>query len=125
MTETPEQAEEPATSPVATLEPPPAYVAPVPVAIRPNRLYQAVAWVAIVAGTIFIVGAVFFTGFALGRHSGHGGGWHHGGGGGKSQHHHHRGGPGMVLLPRPHRVPDVSAELPSALTPRRALGFRL
>ncbi|WP_319429460.1 hypothetical protein [Mycobacterium sp. RTGN5] len=95
MTETPERADEPATSPVATLEPPPAYAAPVPVATRPNRLYQAVAWVAIVAGTIFIVGAVFFTGFALGRHSGGGGGWHHHHGGGNSKEFHHRGGPGM------------------------------
>ena len=47
---------------------------------RPNRLYQTAAWVAIVAGVLFIVGAVFFTGLALGRHSG--GGWdgmrHHG-----------------------------------------------
>ncbi|WP_179474083.1 hypothetical protein [Mycolicibacterium vinylchloridicum] len=94
MTETPEQADEPATSPVATLPPPP-YVAPVPVAQRPNRLYQAAAWVAIVAGTVFIVGAVFFTGFALGRHSGDGG-WHHRyGGDGNSQQFHHRGGPGM------------------------------
>ncbi|HPY23367.1 MAG TPA: hypothetical protein PLK19_03480 [Mycobacterium sp.] len=42
---------------------------------RPNRVYQAAAWVAIVAGIVFIVGAIFFTGFALGRHSGHGGGW--------------------------------------------------
>lgn len=96
MTETPDQVEEPATSPVATLPPPPpqpGYVAPVPVAASPNRLYQAAAWVAIVAGTVFIVGAVFFTGFALGRHSG-GGGWHHGDGE-NSQQFHHRGGPGM------------------------------
>ncbi|WP_163747927.1 hypothetical protein [Mycolicibacterium helvum] len=97
MTETPERADEPATSPVATLEPPPpppAYYGPAPVADRPNRLYQAAAWVAIAAGTIFIVGAVFFTGFALGRHSGHGGGWHQHGG--DSQEFHHRGGPGMM-----------------------------
>jgi hypothetical protein len=95
MTETPERAEEPATGPVATLPPPPpAYVGPVPVAPRPNRLYQAVAWVAIVAGTVFIVGAVFFTGFALGRHSGHGGGWHHHGGG--NSQFHQRGGPPMM-----------------------------
>nr|WP_235677946.1 hypothetical protein [Mycolicibacterium sarraceniae] len=95
MTETPEQADEPATSPVATLPQPPEYVVPVPVATRPNRLYQAAAWVAIVAGTIFIVGAVFFTGFALGRHSGHGGGCHHHNrGDGDSQQWQHRGGPG-------------------------------
>jgi len=42
---------------------------------RPNRLNQVAAWVAIVAGIVFIVGSVFFTGFFLGRHSG--GGWHH------------------------------------------------
>lgn len=45
---------------------------------RPNRLYQTAAWVAIVAGTVFIVGAVFLTGFTLGRHSGNGGWGHHG-----------------------------------------------
>jgi hypothetical protein len=94
MTETPERAEEPATGPVATLTPPPlppAYVEPAPVADRPNRLYQAAAWVAIVAGTLFIVGAVFFTGFALGRHSG---GWHYPGGG--DSQFHQRGGPPMM-----------------------------
>ena len=70
MTETPERVDEPATGPVDTLPPPPpAYTEP-PHAHRPNRLYQAAAWVAIVAGVMFIVGAVFFTGFALGRHSG-------------------------------------------------------
>ena len=96
MTETPERADEPATSPVATYEPPPppAYYGPAPVAPRPNRLYQAAAWVAIVAGIVFIVGAVFFTGFALGRHSGGGpGGWHHHRDG-DSQEFHRRGGPG-------------------------------
>lgn len=45
---------------------------------RRNRLYQTAAWVAIVAGVVFIVGAVFFTGFALGRNSGYRGGGHHG-----------------------------------------------
>src|SRR5690606_33346533 len=75
MTDTPERVDEPATGPVATLPPPPppAYVEP-PRAERPNRLFQAAAWVAIVAGVIFIVGAVFFTGFALGRHGGYDGG---------------------------------------------------
>ena len=43
---------------------------------RPARVYQAAAWVAIVAGVVFIVGAIFFTGFTLGRHSGGGHGWH-------------------------------------------------
>ena len=40
---------------------------------RPYRVYQAAAWVGIVAGVVFIVGAIFMTGFVLGRHSGHGG----------------------------------------------------
>ena len=66
MTEILEQ--EPATTPV----PPPR-----PHKHRPPRVYQAAAWVAIVAGVVFIVGAIFFTGFALGRHSGGGHGWHH------------------------------------------------
>ena len=37
-------------------------------------------WVGIVAGVVFIVAVVFFTGFFLGAHSGGGHrGWHHGG----------------------------------------------
>lgn len=44
---------------------------------RPSRLYQAAAWVGIVAGVVFIVGAVFLTGLALGRHGGDGGCGHH------------------------------------------------
>ncbi len=51
---------------------------------RPSRLNQIAAWVGIIAGVVFIVGSVFFTGYFLGRHSG-GGGWHH-----------YRGGPGMM-----------------------------
>jgi len=65
MTETLEQ--EHVTAPV----PPP------PHKHRPNRVYQAAAWVAIVAGVVFIVSAIFFTGFALGRNSGDGFGGHH------------------------------------------------
>ena len=64
MTETLEQ--EPATTPV-----------PQPHKHRPPRVYRAAAWVAIVAVVVFIVGAIFFTGFALGRHSGGGFGGHH------------------------------------------------
>jgi len=55
------------TVPVDTVPPPP------PEHRLPNRLYQAAAWVAIVAGTVFIVGAVLYAGFILGRHSGYGG----------------------------------------------------
>ena len=42
---------------------------------RPSRLNQVAAWVGIIAGIVFIVGSVFFTGYFLGRHGG--GGWHH------------------------------------------------
>jgi hypothetical protein len=37
---------------------------------KPNRLYQAAAWVAIVAGTLFIVVVIFWAGFIVGKHSG-------------------------------------------------------
>ena len=39
---------------------------------RPNRLYQGLAWVGIVAGVVFIVAVVFFSGFIIGKHSGGG-----------------------------------------------------
>ncbi len=58
---------------------------------RPSRLNQVAAWVAIIAGIVFIVGSVFFTGFFLGRHSG--GGWHHWRGGPEMAY---RGGPPMM-----------------------------
>lgn len=41
---------------------------------KPNRLYQAAAWVGIIAGSIFIIGSILITGMALG----HDGGGHHG-----------------------------------------------
>src|SRR5579875_3220670 len=62
-------------------------------AYRAPRVFQAAAWVAIVAGIVFIIAVIFFTGYTLGKHSGHHGGHHH-------QHHaawmHHHGpgGPG-------------------------------
>jgi hypothetical protein len=55
------------------------------------------AWVGIVAGVIFIVAVVFFSGFFLGAHSGGGHvGWGHG-----HRHHGsmmHRGGPPMFPM---------------------------
>lgn len=103
MTETPEHAVEPATGSVDTLPPPPPVYAEPPLAHRPNRLYQAAAWVAIVAGVMFIVGAVFFTGFALGRHSGGDGGWRHHRG--DNSQFERRGGPPMMpmmpMMPAP------------------------
>lgn len=61
--------------------------------VERNRLYRALAWVGIVAGSLFIVGSVFFTGYVLGQNSG----GHNGGGG------HH--GPHAMML-RPFHGPD-------------------
>lgn len=43
---------------------------------RPNRLNQVLVWVGIVAGVVFIVALVFFSGFWIGRATGHHYGWH-------------------------------------------------
>jgi len=45
---------------------------------RPDRLNRALAWVGIVAGSLFIVATVFFSGYVLGQNAG-GGEFHHGG----------------------------------------------
>ncbi|HYZ68827.1 MAG TPA: hypothetical protein VE666_13680 [Mycobacterium sp.] len=84
MSETPSSSE-PATGPVATTEPVAAPPPAEPVAVeaeprRHNRLTAVAAWVGIVAGVIFIVAVIFFSGFFLGAHSGGHRGWHHGGG---------------------------------------------
>jgi hypothetical protein len=76
---------------VATATPShPAYVEREP---RRSRLGTIAAWVGIVAGTVFVVAVIFFTGFILGAHAG--GGHHHGhhGGGDREFSMHHRGGP--------------------------------
>jgi len=102
MTETPENVPDAATAPVDTLPPPPpppAYVEPAPRPEGPNRLYQVLAWVGIVVGTVFVVAIIFFSGFFLGRHSG---GGYHGDWGPKAGQFEHRppmgpmwpGGPG-------------------------------
>lgn len=41
---------------------------------EPNRLYRALAWIGIAAGSIFIAGSIFVSGYVLG----HNGGEHHG-----------------------------------------------
>jgi hypothetical protein len=81
---------EPQTGPVATSAPPP--YAPPAYAEQPrrNRLTAVAAWVGIVAGVVFIVAVVFFSGFILGAHSGGHRGGHHGGG---EMAIFHRGGP--------------------------------
>jgi hypothetical protein len=78
MTETP-SSPEPATGPLATAEP---VTAPAVVeSPRHSRLNAVAAWVGIVAGVVFIVAVIFFSGFFLGAHSGGHKGWHHRGGG--------------------------------------------
>jgi hypothetical protein len=44
----------------------------------PSRLGQVTAWVVIVAGVVFVVAVVFFSGFFLGRSSDGHHGWHRG-----------------------------------------------
>ncbi|MGZ6780178.1 MAG: hypothetical protein ACXVGO_14425 [Mycobacterium sp.] len=45
---------------------------------RSNRVNQVLAWVGIVAGVVFVVAVVFFSGFIIGRSSsGHYYGGHH------------------------------------------------
>lgn len=48
---------------------------PATVGTENRRLHQALAWVGIVAGVVFTVVVIFFSGFALGHASG-GYGWH-------------------------------------------------
>jgi hypothetical protein len=88
MTET---AEHP-TTPTLTAGPPPPPVNP-----RddrgPNRVLQVLAWVGIVAGVVFVVAVVFFSGFFLGRHAGTPGYGHFGSHHGRGIHVFHRGGP--------------------------------
>ncbi|WP_085158939.1 hypothetical protein [Mycobacterium lacus] len=78
-------------------------------------VFRAAAWVAIVAGIVFIVSVIFFTGFALGRHAGHGG-CHHG------HHKHHailmrpgapNGGPAAANP----GAPAGPAQVPSTVAP--------
>jgi len=51
---------------------------------RNSQLYRALAWVGIVAGVVFIVAVVFFSGFFAARATG-GYGWHRGPQGGQMQ----------------------------------------
>ena len=108
MSETPSSSE-PATGPVATAKetaaaPPPTYAEP----RRHSRLTAVTAWVGIVAGVVFIVAVIFFSGFVLGAHSG---GGHRGG--------HHRDGEVAIF----HKgaaadVPDGPARRVRASRPR-------
>ena len=62
-----------------------------PVLFRTPRVFLAAAWVAIVAGVVFIISVIFFTGMALGHH---GGGMHHHKHHAAFMHPHRFGGPG-------------------------------
>lgn len=53
------------------------YAGPVVGEHRDRRLHRALAWVGIIAGVVFIVAVVFFSGLMLGRASGYHG-WHRG-----------------------------------------------
>lgn len=96
MTQTPESRTE--LDPVAgvphAVEPPPRYDDRYG---RPNRLNQALAWVGIVAGVLFVVAMIFFSGFFIGGSlGGHYGGHHRG-----YYHHYPYGqmGPGQMMGP--------------------------
>ena len=54
------------TTPVVTTEP----AEPTVTERKPNRLYQVAAWVGVVAGTVFVVAVIFFSGFVLGKNAG-------------------------------------------------------
>jgi hypothetical protein len=91
MTDT---AEHPTTPTLTAGPPPPPPVSrQVPDDREPNRVLQVLAWVGIVAGVVFIVAVVFFSGFFLGRHAGSPGYGHFGSHHGRGIHVFHRGGP--------------------------------
>lgn len=69
MSETPDQP----TTPVVNQAPPP------PPPRERSRLTAVAAWVGIVAGVVFVVAVIFFSGFVLGKHADDGGrGFHRG-----------------------------------------------
>lgn len=77
--------ETPDTPTVRTSTAPASAPAAEPVRYKAPRVFVAAAWVAIVAGIVFIVSVIFFTGMALGHHG------HH--------HHHHK----HHMMMHPHR----------------------
>ena len=86
---------EPTTGPIDPVVPAPT---PPPVVVREqSRLTQIAAWVGIVAGVVFVIAVIFFSGFVLGAHAGNGHGGHHRGGPGMSMHH--EGAPPMYRGP--------------------------
>ena len=88
------------TTPTLTAEPPPPVSRHVSDDRGPSRVFQVLAWVGIVAGVVFVVATVFFSGFFLGRHSGTPGYGHFGSHHGRGVHMFHRGGPPMGPMAR-------------------------
>ncbi len=64
MSETPEPTNQP-TPAAAAPPPPPPLPPPVALQVKPSRLYTAAAWVVIVAGIVFILAVVFFSGAVI------------------------------------------------------------
>ncbi|WP_231740437.1 MULTISPECIES: hypothetical protein [unclassified Mycobacterium] len=73
MSQTPS---EPGTEPVVTASPQNPVTPAAREEPRRSRLGAVAAWVGIVAGVVFVVAVIFFSGFIIGAHSG----GHHGGG---------------------------------------------
>jgi uncharacterized membrane protein YgcG len=71
---------ESATGPIETTATTTPAATPVVVHDRGGRLNVVAAWVGIVAGSVFVVAVIFFSGFVLGASvtGGHHGGHHHG-----------------------------------------------
>ncbi len=103
------------TAPTSTAVAPPPTSGPVE--HHTPKVFKAAAWVVIVAGIVFIVAVIFFTGFRLGLAAGHGGGPRH--------HKHH---PAMMQrsgFPNNGRAPAVSpgtgpggpSQVPSSVMP--------
>jgi hypothetical protein len=90
------------TTPTVTADPPPSSSVGRrgPDDRGPSRVLQVLAWVGIVAGVVFIVAVVFFSGFLLGRHAGSPGYGHFGSHHGRGIHVFHRGGPPMGPMAR-------------------------
>ena len=85
---------------------------------RPNRLSQVLAWVGIIAGVLFVVAVIFFSGLFLGWSSGGHHGWHRDYDGDRDGCYSGQMGPGGMMGPgqiwpggpmRPSQSPTTTA----------------
>ena len=110
MSEQTPQTPESSDSPTDSFAPAPAPVAEP----KTSKVHTALAWIGVIAGSLFIVATIFFSGFFMGAHAGghhgchkhhgkdssqfrgddHGRGWHHGPHGPGMWHPMGPGGPG-------------------------------